>query len=58
MLMVSINIYYNNNIFLCFNNIDIKSGFNYNSDDTEEINIGLNNNSNIKKRNIKTNEFI
>lgn len=56
--MVSINIYYNNNIFLCFNNIDIKSGFNYNSDDTEEINIGLNNNSNIKKRNIKTNEFI
>ena len=56
--MVSIDIYFNINIFISLNNIDIKSGFNYNSDDTEEINIALNNNSNIKKRNIKTNEFI
>ena len=32
--------------------IDIKSDFNYNYDDTGDINLGLNNNDNIKKRNI------
>ena len=38
--------------------IDIKSGFNYNSDDIDDINIGLVNNSNIKKRNTNANQYI
>ena len=38
--------------------IDIKSGFKYNIDDTDDINIGLKNNLNIKKRNINTNDFV
>ena len=32
--------------------IDIKSGFNYNSDDVVDINLGIDNKSNVKKRNI------
>ena len=47
--MVSLYNYFNNYYF-----IDIKSGFSYNSDDAENINIGLKNNSNVKKRNINT----
>ena len=44
--MVSLfNIY--NNFF-----VDIKSGFNYNSDDVADINLGIDNKSNVKKRNI------
>ena len=38
--------------------IDIKSGFKYNIDDTDDINIGLKNNLNVKKRNINTNDFV
>ena len=34
--------------------IDIKAGFNYNYDDTGDNNLGLNNNFNIKRKNIIT----
>lgn len=42
------------NIYIINEFIDIKSGFNYNSDDYENINLGFDNKSNVKKRNIKT----
>ena len=38
--------------------IDIKIGFNYNSDDIEDINFGSNTNKNKYKRNINTDEAL
>ena len=41
-------------IFLIYFLIDIKTGFNYNIDDIEDINFGSNTNKNKYKRNINT----